>query len=189
MMIAISIHFSAIIFTPVIFLQKIKLSWNKIFIASIIMLVCVILNVSGVSEILTIFGKNTDYRYSTESIYQLGGALVLIILIAITSIYTYFTTNNGTEEHRLANIFSVMLLTAICTLLLFNGSILLRSSMYYYYVIIVAFPLFLSKLNNIISTIISIIFIGIMLWHFFPGELLPFDLLPYKVASDLSIFR
>lgn len=187
-LVAFSIHKSSIIFSPIYFIRKIDLSRAKIIYAIIGMILCEIMNVIGVSEILALFSKDSKYGYSTAGNQQLGVILIFVILMTVCSIWAYYKEKDLYQKRQLS-VFSFMLLISVCLLFLFNGSILLRASSYYYFIMIISWPIFLSKIHFSTRYIIIVLFVGVMLWHFFPGELLPFNLLPYRITSDFSLFR
>lgn len=191
-LLASTFHRSSLIVLPAFLIIYLPINKKTIILIIVAAISCVALNKVGIREVSALF-KDPDSTFtpSTDSSQQLGLSLLLIIIFAACALYATKVLQKKPYQHSIFKVESkmaILLSAAICLMCLFNGSILLRSTMYYYIVFIVAIPIFVSCFDSYTRNIIATVLCILMLTNFFLNDLNSFNMLPYEIGREQTIF-
>lgn len=198
-LIAFSIHKSAMIFIPAYFIMRSQINWKII---AVYLTICLVIIFSPI-RLIEILQTNEITNYGYEESNSIGASFYAIVAIIIMGI----TVSSKSKSINILNLkknilakpevitlglsnYVNLLACAACIMLVFSGTILLRASIYYQIVILIILPNLLSYLDVSLRTIFHIGLIIILLLLFYYGVLLPnqFNIVPYKFSHELSFF-
>ena len=186
MVVAISIHKSAIVFLPIIIAW---VFWNKeIRITRNIMIIYIGLipiSILGKRYILIIINLLIEKVSSTTSVVS-GGNLIFLIGISLFVIYTYIALDsykNVDSENKKFESFGVIIsMAAVLVNMILSGSPLLRASMYYTTFLVPTIPNMIEKYGYRDRVIVKICFAVFLIALFYIDTLAPNQLkiCPYR---------
>ncbi len=181
------IHRSALAFIIIYPIIRLPINIKYLTIYAICAVVCFIVNKAGVAAILEYY-NNIHYGWSNEESSQLGLSLVMIIMFGIWGFISY-RKQVSPNSLELCQASTNMVLTSVCLMFLVNGSILLRTAMYFYFPIIILLPMITKSFSGGIDKIVKYAIIIVFIAHFFINELNSFNVIPYEIATNLSLTK
>ncbi|WP_321438131.1 EpsG family protein [uncultured Bacteroides sp.] len=188
------IHKSAYVFLPAYFIMRIPLSGKLLF---LYLVLAIIGNIQGFAILQSLQEQElTSYEYNEA--LTIGPSFFMLLCFLFLSFI--LSRKESHQSFRISNMFSSksdaitlsignyanVLAVAILVLATLSGSVLMRAATYYEPVFLILIPELLSRASRN-SRLYKMVFIIIMLGIFYFTVLVPnqFDIIPYKIASDL----
>lgn len=181
------IHRSALAFALAYIIIRLPINKKMVLAYAIGAVVCFIINKAGVAAILEYY-NNSHYGWSNDDSSQLGLSLLLIVIFAITGVYSCFKQESATSL-KICQASTNMVLAGVCMMFLVNGSTLLRATMYFYFPIIILAPMIVKSFGGGIDKIAKYAMIILFVTHFFINEINSFNVTPYEIANNLTLTK
>ena len=188
---AMQFHKSAIVFLPAYFIMRHSLDKRWLLFYSIFSLVVILIRVP-----IVVYLNAADYtHYQFESNLTIGSTFYLGVLATLAAFYLSQNESIGKSEKGkiqfLLSNFANFMVFSILLKLLFSGTIMMRSAMYYEMLIMIMIPNMLLQINKSFSGVIRALVFVMLCVIFYVAVLVPrqFDIVPYILAYDLSLFK
>lgn len=193
LLIAFSMHKSAIVFLPTYYLMRKRLNFKRIVLYVLLGFVASIWK----PIIIQYFQSNEISKYGIDQNLTAGSSLVFIIVIIIiswllsrksNSIGQVYEIDKETINIDLLNYSNLLAFSALVQIA-FSGTILMRAAMFYQINILIVLPNMLILMHPKVRPIARCIIILLMLAVFYFTVLVPkqFDIVPFKFANDLFL--
>ncbi len=190
-LLAMSCHMSSIVFfaLPVIFKMKYGVKNISLVIVAILFLPFF------TQALLGSIRENEMGGYTYNESAVMGMGMVFFVLVAIflmvSTSQSKVIQNNITAQIISLPQYSMIMLAAVAMSFFFNGTTLLRATMFYTMSMMCSLPMAISVYPKDTRVVLNVIIHIFMIYMLFGGELIPnhFNVVNYKIASDLSIFK